>query len=39
MSWQNELKPEIKLTSPNGQEFIVLWKNNERTKEIVQSMN
>lgn len=33
MSWENELRPEIKLSSPRGNVFYALWKNNERTKE------
>jgi hypothetical protein len=33
MSWLNELKPEIKLTSPSGSVFTALWRNDERSVE------
>jgi len=33
MSWQNELRPVIKFTSPQGSKFTALWRNNERTTE------
>lgn len=33
MTWENRLRPEIKLTSPQGVEFFALWRNNERTAE------
>ena len=33
MSWENELKPEIKFTSPDGAVFYALWRDNERSRE------
>lgn len=33
MSWENELKETIKLTSPSGTVFEALWINNERSFE------
>jgi hypothetical protein len=33
MSWENELKEEIKFTSPNFNIFTALWRNNERSTE------
>lgn len=33
MSWENELKPEIKLTSPDGNVFNAKWIGNERSFE------
>ncbi|RPI64784.1 MAG: hypothetical protein EHM48_00035 [Planctomycetaceae bacterium] len=33
MSWANELREEIKLTSPLGSVFYALWRNDERTVE------
>lgn len=31
MSWKDRLRPTIKLTSPEGNEFEVLWAGNQRT--------
>jgi len=33
VSWQDRVRGEIKLTSPEGNVFIALWIGNERTKE------
>jgi hypothetical protein len=33
MSWENELKEEIKFTSPNFNIFYALWRGNERSVE------
>jgi hypothetical protein len=33
MSWESELREEIKLTSPSGSVFYALWRENERSKD------
>jgi hypothetical protein len=33
MSWENELKEEIRFTSPSGKEFSALWRDNPRSFE------
>lgn len=33
MSWENELRPEIKFTSPQWNTFYALWRNDERSIE------
>lgn len=33
MSWQDRIRPEIKLESPDGDVFHALWRGNERKKE------
>ena len=33
MNWRDRLRPEIKLTSPSGTEFIASWTGNERSIE------